>query len=159
MTILRIRFVLIPRLLASSSPNERTLSCQRTRKRIKKPAPIGIKMLNSFALFMTLKLPISQKVICGSLLSASAKILMVDVPDWNRVLTIIPPSTNPRIGSMLNRRVAVAAMNTAKIPPQKLNIWTYTVGSSINIAKQAPNPAPAEAPKISGDTIGFLNIP
>ena len=109
----------IPKFLMCTSPQwytsvsytHLTLSCHRMKKRIRKPTPMGIRILNKRVLFMVLKLPMSQKVIWGSLLSSSARSLMADVPDWNRVLTIIPPRTSPKTVSRLKRLVAAAAVS------------------------------------------------
>jgi len=41
----------------------------------------------------------------------------------------------------------------------KAMTWMPTMFNEKYIARAAPNPAPAEAPRISGETSGFLNIP
>ena len=49
------------------------------------------------------------------------------------------------------------AIRTARLPNAKAETWTCHQARLFSIARAAPNPAPAETPSKSGETMGFLN--
>ena len=105
--------------------------------------------------------PISQNVMAGSLLSGSATYLIIDVNELNRVAITIPISTNAKV-VLLPLDIILLNMNvmaTADKPNINEETCMPTVPNDNRMAIAAPNPYPADAPRISGETIGFLNNP
>ena len=107
------------------------------------------------------KLPISQKVMAGSLSVGSAAYFTKDIRDWNRFDTIIPPRMSRKRLSLPfpNRWLINQVRDTARMPHTKDDVFTPATLNDRRIPTAAPNPAPAEEPRISGETSGFLNIP
>ena len=89
-----------------------------------KPPIIG-RMIAFMSTSETLaKLPMSQKVMVGSLSFASAMSFMREVPDWKSVDTRMPPRISPRMASDLTMRFSHTAHPTATMPPAKANTCT-----------------------------------
>ena len=83
-----------------------------------------------------------------------------EVNDWNKVVTSMPPNTRPNSASYLFTILFIhTAPPTAAMAPMKANSCTMELGMSKSSARHAPKLAPADAPKISGETSGFLNMP
>ena len=159
MTHRRVEEVLMPSVRASSSPKESTLRRQRMAMSIAKPMSIGAMTSRKSPTVMLAKVPISQKVIWGSLSSASATSLTMEVPLWKSVETRMPPSTRPSRASLFTIRVSHTARPTASSENTKAMPWIPRLGKFSRMAMQAPRLAPAEAPSRSGLTSGFLNMP
>lgn len=92
-TIVFILEVSIPRDVASSSPNEITFICH-----LSKIKGTMLMIIGKIIVFKSLKVtednpPNSQKVIAGSLLSASATYFVIDIKAVNRFETTIPINT------------------------------------------------------------------
>ena len=115
----RKRSVFTPRVLASSSPRDITLICQRIKYSTVKLMNMGI--LANFTLRMLIpdKLPMSQKVMAGSLSKGSATYFISDMADENSVPTSIPVKTNATAESVRILWLMVKASNTDTIPKVK----------------------------------------
>lgn len=48
-------------------------------------------------------------------------------------------------------------MSTANNPKVRADTWICHHPQPATMASAAPNPAPADTPRMSGETIGFLN--
>ena len=124
MTTSRTRLVLIPIERASSSPNESTLSFQLSSNKRKKPQIMGMMTAFMSPSFTLAKLPMSQKVMVGSLSLASAMSFTSDVPDWKSVDTRMPPRMRPRMASERTMRLSHTAHATATMPPANAKTCT-----------------------------------
>ena len=82
-----------------------------------------------------------------------------DVIAPNRLLMRIPARTMERVALPLVNLLTAYAPATQAIAPRKANRVISTAPKSRRIASAAPNPAPDDAPRMSGDTSGFWNIP
>ena len=87
-----------PMARASSSPNERGLRCQRTMRMAAPPTTIGPSRMSTSWVLMAARLPISQKVMAGSLSYGSASTLSIEMSDVKTVPTRMPVSTRNRVG-------------------------------------------------------------
>ena len=81
------------------------------------------------------------------------------MPLENRELIITPANTRERVESILLFLATITARNTATIPKEKEERAMEKYPPPSRIARAAPKPAPVEAPKRSGETMGLRNIP
>lgn len=77
----RKRSVFTPRVLASSSPRDSILICQRIKYRTVRLINIGIHANFTLRMLIPDKLPMSQKVMAGSLSKGSATYFIRDIAD------------------------------------------------------------------------------
>jgi hypothetical protein len=105
--------------------------------------------------------PISQKVIAGNLLKGSATYFVSEMKALRREDTTIPVRTRTKREESSSENIIVIkhVRATARMPNIKENNCISNDPADIRIAATAPKPAPDEAPKMSGETIGFLKIP
>lgn len=99
--------------------------------------------------------PMSQNVMAGRASSGSAMYLRKLVPAENTAEMTIPASTSPRIASLRIAREMNHAAVTARIPTASARDWITTTPAPSVSARAAPNPAPDDAPRISGETRGL----
>ena len=97
--------------------------------------------------------------MAGSCCWVSATSLIKEVPAENREEIIIPARISATVGSERDRRLTSHAAATASRPKQKADREMPKYPAPSRIANAAPKPAPVEAPRISGDTMGLRNIP
>ena len=96
----------------------------------------------------------------GSLLYGSAVNFTKERRDVKTVDTRIPErikTREERAFDTVDEIIHVIA--TALIPARKERASTPLIEKPNNIPRAAPNAEPDDAPSISGETIGFLNMP
>jgi len=148
--------VSIPSALASSSPIDSTFKRQRSKISGIAPTAIGIsaQQISDHVIFESV--PKSQKVIAGSLSRGSARNFINDTSALASEETKIPERISANAGSRLILLPTRHEHATAIKLMAKANIYTQAAPSPLNIAKAAPKDAPADVPRISGETNGFL---
>ena len=89
----------------------------------------------------------------------SAMSLVNDTPAWNSELTMTPASTTMSRWLPLARVPMASTSSTAAMEQANANSEMPSEPSPSRMATAAPNAAPCEAPRISGETSGFWNVP
>ena len=97
--------------------------------------------------------------MAGSCCWVSATSFTKDVPAENRDEIIMPAKIRATVWFVLDRRLTSHAAATASRPQQKAAAEMPKYPAPSRIASAAPKPAPVEAPRMSGDTMGLRNIP
>lgn len=100
--------------------------------------------------------PMSQKVMAGRVLIGSATNLIRERKAWKRAETTIPPRTSTTRESRPTRRPMRKAQPTANSPRAKAAAWMPDQPREASIPMAAPKLAPAETPRMPGETRGFL---
>ena len=147
-----------PSASASSSSRLSRFIRQRSSAIGNSPSSSAGAVPNRSETVMALSPPISQKVMDGSCVVGSATVLMSAMPAPSSAPTATPASTST--GSC--RRTSSDSPSTAPTadrPPTKAKPCTAPSGSPNQMARTAPRPAPAETPRMSGDTNGLRNMP
>ena len=105
------------------------------------------------------RLPISQYVMAGSWSVGSAISLVNDTPADSSELTMTPASTT--VSTWLPRAAWATTITRSTVPNATKNASTETpkLANPSKMATAAPNAAPCDAPKMSGETSGFWNVP
>uniref|UniRef100_UPI003260CCFF hypothetical protein n=1 Tax=Clostridium sp. NkU-1 TaxID=1095009 RepID=UPI003260CCFF len=67
----------------------------------------------------------------------------------------MPDRTSPSTGLYFTRLLTRQTIPTAQSPKRKALIVTPLYPNEKNNPRAAPNPAPEDAPRTSGDTMGF----
>ncbi|MCY1181395.1 hypothetical protein D9M73_218960 [compost metagenome] len=97
--------------------------------------------------------------MAGSFSSGSATNLVNEISALNSADVITPAKTNINIGAFLRAPAIKNVKPMAPNPKSNAIICVAKFCPNNNIPREAPKPAPAETPKISGDTRGLPNIP
>ena len=102
----------------------------------------------------------SQKVMDGSCVLGSASVLTRAMPAPSSAPSAMPASTRTSTGSW-RRTLALMATTTATAasPPPKARACTAAMVQPRKMPSTAPRPAPAETPRMSGETSGLRNMP
>ncbi len=82
-----------------------------------------------------------------------------DTPAWNSELTMTPASTTTIMWLPLARELMSSTSPTVISEKQKADTETRPMVKPARIAPAAPKAAPWLAPRMSGDTNGFWNVP
>ncbi len=104
------------------------------------------------------RLPNSQKVISGRVVSGLARYCALEIIALNIAPMITPPSTRMISEPRPTTRAIVTASTAASSPQPKEIVCSAAVGRPIRIDTDAPKPAPAATPSTSGETSGLRNI-
>ena len=97
--------------------------------------------------------------MAGSCCWVSATSFTNDVPAENRDEIIMPARIRDTAWSALDRRLTSQAAATASSPQQNAAAEMPKYPAPSKMATAAPKPAPVEAPRMSGDTMGLRNMP
>jgi hypothetical protein len=100
----------------------------------------------------------SQNVMAGSLFVGSATSLVIDVSDENNADTATPASRSESVPRARDALTAYA-ITTAATPHANAASCVWTGPSEKRMAIDAPKPAPDDAPRRSGETMGLRNSP
>lgn len=102
--------------------------------------------------------PISQNTIAGRVSSGLARYSVTEINAPNTLAITIPASTSSIAESRPMPRPMISANAAASSPPANAIASSCQYGACSNSASAPPKPAPADTPRMSGDTSGLRNI-